>query len=70
MILHECERCGSLSDDKKGVHAQNRYDDWLIVTARQTKVPDYVGDNIEVCMEICTKCKASFNTWKKNLSGE
>lgn len=64
MILHQCDRCGSLSDDKVGLRAQNKYEEWQKITFRAVVPPDW-GDELEGVMEICKTCKRSLNEWCK-----
>ena len=64
MILHECDRCGELSDNKKAAHAQNKYEDWIKLTILNVASPEY-GDEIEQVMELCVTCKKSIRAWSK-----
>lgn len=66
-VLHKCDRCGALSDEDKKLYAQNKYENWLVIISRNTANYDYDYDYgvsyIEI--EVCVKCKKSFETWKE-----
>ena len=69
MILHKCDRCGSLSDE--GVRARNKYEDWMIVTVTFVNVPYRDTEDYEKkAQELCVTCKREFKYWQENVVRE